>query len=63
MSQIGNMDKGDWVYVIGSCLVAGMGVLAAAEGWDAINSPAQVFGACVAFLMPLVTFFKQAPPK
>jgi hypothetical protein len=57
------MDTGDWIYVVASCLVAGFGVLAAAEGWHAINTPAQVFGALVATLMPLATYFRDAPPK
>lgn len=63
MSRIGNMDKGDWLIAVGSCFISGFGVLAAAEGWMSINTPAQVFGALVAFLMPLVTFLKEAPRK
>lgn len=55
------MTAKQWAFLIGSEIVAGAGVLAAAGSWAELTTPAGMGGLLVALGAVVVSYFKPSP--
>ena len=61
------MQGKDWVIMLGSAAVVGLGVYLGADvkldSWADMNVPRLVLGACVAFIGHIVAFLAKSPKQ
>lgn len=59
------MTARNWAYLIGTCIVAGLGVFVAADlesvGWSDLAAPKYVLGSVMAMGVAIVNYFKPNP--